>query len=271
MTGNKEGKRMRLIAGIGWMAEEALDKLLDNQQIEGIIFGDYFCNRKMYKSGMTDLISYAEKTVQKGKDIYYQTPVYITSRNFSYVLDIAEMLRRICDRVGKSIKILVQDVGMVRILKEEMAESELIWGQFGRNRENTITKTFLKFLKDIDVSGAVVTEIGRSIVYREMGLKVYGIYGTYHCQTFGRTCYNMDQIDEELVKCDRQCWDGWYLKQENQEYRLTIDGYVLGESYDYCLGRYGTRDIMEKTQDCLICARDIEQWNEYFKAWKEME
>ena len=99
LTGNKEGKRMRLIAGIGWMAEEALDKLLDNQQIEGIIFGDYFCNRKMYKSGMTDLISYAEKTVQKGKDIYYQTPVYITSRNFSYVLDIAEMLRRICDRV----------------------------------------------------------------------------------------------------------------------------------------------------------------------------
>lgn len=258
---------MRQLASIGQMTEEILEMFLDERQIDGIIFGDYFCNRRMYVNGLADMLFYAARTAERGKDIYYQTPMYVTSRNFSYVLETAEMLRSICSREGLNLKIFVQDAGVVCAIRERMEEVELIWGQLGRNRENTVTKAFLLFLRDICLDSVVVADIGRLKAYQEAGLQVYGVYGDYHCQAFGRTCYNTDQIGKEPEKCSRYCWDGWYLFHENQEYKLSMDGYVLGETYIYNLSGAEKCCLEQEAKGCLICAKDIGQWEKNYEVW----
>lgn len=97
---------------IKWLALENYDNLEINTirklNVQGVVVGDPFCSYRMFRYGDIDLFDFIKKCNQAGIQVIYQTPVYVTDRNFKYVTNSLEYLyEKLHVR-----KFLIQDVGL---------------------------------------------------------------------------------------------------------------------------------------------------------------
>ncbi|MCD6309199.1 MAG: hypothetical protein J7M18_00690, partial [Candidatus Eremiobacteraeota bacterium] len=90
----------------------------------GIIIGHPFCPILLGKKGEFGLPSIVGKIRSLGGKIAYQTPVYITSRNFNHQLSL---IRHLVDE-GLVDHLLVHDPGLLSFLPE--GDYRIVWDQY---------------------------------------------------------------------------------------------------------------------------------------------
>ena len=57
---------------------DTIDKLCNNEEVKGIILGDLFCNERMFKNGVADLVLMINKVLESDKVLIYQAPLFVT-------------------------------------------------------------------------------------------------------------------------------------------------------------------------------------------------
>lgn len=250
-------KKHEWVAGVGEMKQEALEYLIGNESISGIIFGDYFCTKRMYAGGMAEMLKFMHWAYEANKRIYFRTRAFVTSENYSEML---EMISTVCS-IDPMAVIMCQDIGLASDIKRLFPGHEIIWSRMARNREDLVTAETVKFLKDMGISSAIEERTERIRSYQSLGMQVFGVYGDYSWVSFGRTCYNTDQTLTPPEECGHICRRGWYLIKSGNGFKLSMDGYVLGEKYNYI------KDIASVLQICTTCfveAPHIEEWKKRF-------
>lgn len=255
---------MDWIAGVGEMTEEALDFFRKEDKISGILFGDYFCSRKMYEGGAAEMLKGVQKAVQAGKRVFFRTKAFASPFDYAQILETVSVICSLDPRAA----ILCQDIGLASDIRKEFPSHEIVWGRMSRNREDLITSESVKFLLHKNITSVAATEEKRLSRFRNLGMKVYGVYGDYSWTTFGRTCYNADQISVPVEECGRACRQGWYLRKSGSDYRISMDGYVLGEKYMYQRDAFG---ILNNCEACFVEADSLKTWKKRFEEVLTLE
>lgn len=201
---------------------------INSLNVSGYIVGDPFCQYKMFENGNFDFIQFIQNAIDAEKDIIYQTPVYVTDRNFWEVTKTILYLYR----NGWVTKFLVQDIGIVNWIKENVPDAKMIWGHWGRNRNSIMNHDFVSFLINLNVDGIESNLPDRIKAISDYGLPVYAVYGNTIYNTVSRDCYNKYMLDQYDGICNRECLQKCSkLKSENIE--MTIDGHLLGKKIKY--------------------------------------
>lgn len=196
--------------------------------VEGFIIGDPFCPYRMFRYGDADMLDFAHIVCEMGKEIVYQTPVYVTDRNFMKTAKLIEYLHDRCD----VRKFLVQDIGLTDWLVNHFSDIDAIWGHWGRNRNSLINHDFIEFLLKLGVSGIETNLRERIRKIPKAGLPVYAVYGELMYNTISRDCYNSYMLDRFDGLCGRECLNGDMSLHRNG-FQMTVDGHILGRKIQY--------------------------------------
>ena len=115
---------MALYCGLDFYTTEDINSLIQEDVIDGIVLGDWFCQRKMFEYGESQLYDYINIVGRSLKKLVYQTPIYITSRNRMQVIDT---IKYIDTNFADSV-ILTQDIVVVmwKLHGQEWGEPENI-------------------------------------------------------------------------------------------------------------------------------------------------
>lgn len=204
---------------------EQINSLCDKSEIKGVILGDLFCQKRMFNNGIADLILLTQRVLLSKKKVIYQAPLYVTSRNLNEVKSILNLM----DGYEKESYVIVQDFGTAELVNREYNNIQLIWGQLGRVRELRYSDDFLMFLRKKAFAGMETGD--KEIVERmiSFGLIPFFNNAVLKYRTLGRNCY----LEYQTGRCEPAlCHSGCYsLKAKNEEFEMTIDGYMLGKKY----------------------------------------
>lgn len=215
-----------------WLGLENYDdlniELIKKLDFDGFIIGDPFCTYRMFKYGDADLLWIIQDILKSGKAIIFQTPVYITDRNFKHVSEIISCLYE----KYKVRKFLVQDIGLVEWITQKYPDCEIIWSHWGRNRNSMINHDFISFIKQLGICGIETNIKERISAISKAGLPVYAVYGNTTYNTLCRDCYNLYMLDCYDGLCQRECLNSeMYLV--DKKIKMSIDGHLLGRKIQY--------------------------------------
>lgn len=208
-------------------SEKRIDKLCHTDKVRGIVLGDLFCQKRMFANGFVDLILFIKLVMSSDKELVYQTPLYVTGRNIDDMISVLKML----SEHNKPVYIIVQDFGMVEIIRRDFPTLKLIWGQMGRSREHRFSSDFLKFLNLKDFHGMETSNPELANHFAEFGLIPFFGNASLGYQTVGRNCY----LQYQTGKCDRNaCIDGVFeLEADDSTCSMSIDGFMMGKNLNY--------------------------------------
>ena len=65
---------------------EDINKICKSQ-FDGVILGDLFCKKRMFEYQEEELKDFLEQLKKNGKRAIYQSPMYVTDRNFEKILN----------------------------------------------------------------------------------------------------------------------------------------------------------------------------------------
>ena len=233
--------------------DDASSLLFESPAIDGIIVGDPFCSRKMFRYGEPDMLDYAHAICLANKEVIYQTPVYITSRNFNSVTSLIAYFHDKC----QVKKYLVQDVGLVCWIRERYTDVDLIWSHWGRNRNSLMNHDFINFLICLGIAG-IETDIPERIQkICKAGLPVYAVYGNTVYNTLSRECYNSYMLNRFDGTCQRECLHG-DMSLCSKNISMTIDGHLLGRKMHYTKNAQFLRAVEENSNNIMIYACDCQ-------------
>lgn len=207
--------------------EERIQGLCQSDEVRGIIVGDLFCQKRMFENGIVDLILLIKKIMLTDKELAYQAPLYVTSRNLDEVVSIL----RLISGHSRNTYAIVQDFGTAEVIRRDFPRIKLIWGQMGRVREHRFSDDFLNFLKLKNFYGMETCQ--PEFAKRLTRFQLVPFWGnarlTY--ETIGRNCY----LTYQTGSCDsKACLGGNYaLRMEDGSFSMTIDGYMLGKKLVY--------------------------------------
>lgn len=201
---------------------------IQSLNIDGLIVGDPFCTYRMFKYGDAGLFDFIKSVKHLGKKVIYQTPVYITDRNFKGVITTIKYLYNEL----QITKYLVQDIGVVDWLTEQYPDIEIIWSHWGRNRNSIMNHDFVPFLSKIGVCGIENSFKERIETISQFGLPVYAVYGDTKYNTLSRECYNMYMLNRFDGMCQRECLKN-YMTLKSSNFEMTINGHLLGRKIKY--------------------------------------
>lgn len=242
---------------IKWLGLENYDNIeidtVKNLHVQGLVVGDPFCSYRMFQYGDVGLFDFIKECNQAGIQIIYQTPVYVTDRNFKYVTSILEYLY-----VKAHVKkILVQDIGLTDWISKEFPGAELIWSHWGRNRNSIMNHDFLPFLVDLGVDAIETSVIDRVKAISKFGLSVYSVFGNTIYNTLSRDCYNQYMLNYYDGMCNRECLNKkMILKSKNLE--MTIDGHLLGRKIKYPSEKEFVSCISQFSENLMVYALNYE-------------
>lgn len=215
--------------GLSRYTKETLECIL-NYNPDGIVLGDLFCDKKMFDCGTIELFEMMQTLKKGGISVIYQTPMYVTDRVFSEVVQ-----RCVYFYKEKLIEaIIVQDIGAAAALCEKCQGITLIWGRMGYARTPIINKETLLFYMRYGINSFECKNSEQAEYARRIGADAYLVYGYPSYLTINRECYYCYEHNIFDEDCGLGC-----LKHEkilfpvNQGIETSIDGYVLGWKHIY--------------------------------------
>lgn len=229
-------------------------KIISDTSIKGIVLGDLFCNNRMFKNGIMDLITLIDMLDGHKKTLIFQCPIYVTSRDMEQINFLLEYIGR------KNIKtlVIVHDIGCVNMIRRKFKRYGIIWGRMARFRDYTLNRDFLELLKIIGVSGIELCDLNYRELVEKSGLIPYVVYGEMKYQTIGRQCYNKYQ---DLGCCREDCLSGKYSMNDTESnFKMSINGYIMGERFVYTKENIITDD---DAAEQVIYASGIERYKNY--------
>lgn len=101
------------------------------KEVDGIVIGDPFCLKRA-GIGVFDIPRLAREAKKRNLFVSYQTPVYLTERNFDTTLSLIETLVR--ESLVNEIRI--QDLGLLNSMEKIISSGiNLTWSIYGYQRE----------------------------------------------------------------------------------------------------------------------------------------
>jgi hypothetical protein len=202
---------------------ERVDRFCEDNDVQGIVLGDLFCQKRMFRRAMADLVLLMNCVLSSEKTAVYQAPLYVTSRNWDEVVAILDLM----DSFAKISYVIVQDFGTAEFISKNYKNLRLIWGQLGRVRELRFSEDFLGFLRGNGFFGMETSDPDLAQRLRRHGLIPFVDSTVLRYQTLGRICY----VKYQLGVCDKEaCTTACYsLRAENEAFEMTLDGYMLGK------------------------------------------
>lgn len=232
--------------------DDVKERLPELSYVSGFILGDLFCNYKMFKYGDSDLIDTAKSLIANGKEIIYQTPQYITDRNFSFQTSRVSYFYVKC----QVRKFLVQDLGMIQWIRKSYPDAILIWSRMGRTRNSLINRPFIEFLQKSGIT-AIETDIAeRMIELSKMGMQVYSVYGNLMYHTLSRDCYCNYLLDRFDGLCNRECHSPT-IELNHKSFTMTVDGFLLGARLHYAKIERFIAETVTQSCDIMLYATDL--------------
>ena len=215
-----------MIVGLSSYTAEIAQRIIVDKNIHAVILGDPFCNKRMFEYEVFSLLDIANLFVSNNIEIIYQTPKYITDRNFDKEMMLVDYL---IDKFGVK-KVLVQDIGVISYLKNRNAQIELIWSLWGRARLNAINEQFVKTLINLGVDSVENEMTDRTSAYEKLGLKVYSVARGVSYSTLNRECYSKYLFGNFENTCQYECRRERIIQNETG-FSLTVNGFLLNEKY----------------------------------------
>ena len=222
---------------------------IQSVEADGFVVGDPFCQYRMFRYGNPEMIDFVRKTTGFGREIIYQTPVYITDRNFHATV---KLIRYLHEEFNVK-KILVQDIGLTDYIVKSGLELDIIWGHWGRNRNSMVNYDYIDFLIRSGITAIETNMPGRIVAFSERKLPVYAVYGNTVYNTVSRSCYNSYMLNSFDGICSRECIkESMELRCENLH--MTIDGHILGRKYQYPTDEKYFLAVKQHTESVIIYA-----------------
>ena len=223
---------------------------------DGVIIGHPFCDILSGRYGEYELPSIAAGAKSLGLKVVYQTPVYVTSRNFDRLLALVRYLveNNVVDHL------LVHDPGVITSLPE--GDYETVWDQFGYSRGYPTTdvpfsKGTLDFWAGRGIDKFLFTFDTLKILDKKNWKPGYPgvmLLSSRLPASFSRICYSM-------YLTGGQCCNGSACKDEvvigrNGEPDYYVNGYSLEQAVK--LPRTIPKKIISSIGSVYIKARDID-------------
>lgn len=253
---------MRLYCGLDYYAPGDVKSLLSDEGIAGLVLGDLFCQRRMFDFGEMGFMDAVKQVWEAGREIVFQTPLYVTPDNFASVCDTLGFLHSL----GGG-KVLVQDVGLVQKISAEYAALVPVWNRMGRSREYTFSSEFLRFLKSCGVEAFETDSPEMAQRLSQCGLGSWLVYGNLHYRTVGRVCYTRYQTGCPEDNCAALCRRSNLRMQlaDDPSFGMTVDGYILGERLRYSDWVSAAADGAETV---VVYARNMEELEDRLRAFR---
>ncbi len=221
---------MALYCGLNFYTVNEINSLIQTNMIDGIVLGDWFCQRKMFEYGESQLYDFINIVGRSSKILIYQTPIYITTRNRMQVIDT---IKYIDSNFVDSI-ILTQDIGILKFTKDNCSNIEIAWSRMGRTREYSFNKLFYEALRELGICLFETESLTMAKDLMDNDIQPLYVYGNTHYRTIGRRCYCQYELNAPKEDCSRFCRESEYeMETLDGSYSMSIDGYMLGYKIKY--------------------------------------
>lgn len=207
-------------------SKEDIDKISQIPSIDGVILGDLYCNKRMFEFGEHELIDIARSAQKCGLQCVYQTPRYLTERNFTNIMQLILYLYK----EHLISKIIVQDIGAAIYIRKNCSHLPIIWGYMGISRNGAENLLHYSFLKENGITEIETDRVSRVPYLMELGFEIMLMKEHVTYKTVNRECYYMYQNEIYDGKCNRMClFAPCSLVNEKCGFDFSIDGYTLGK------------------------------------------
>lgn len=254
---------MEVYCGLDYYSGHELKEILSKKAVAGVVLGDLFCQRRMFDFGEAGFMEAVGRVHEAGRQIVYQPPLYATPDVFSSICDTLGYL----DSLGPGI-VLVQDIGLAERIAAEYKKLTPVWNRMGRSREYTFSGEYLRFLKDVGLKGFETDDPRVADLAERSDLTPWLVYGNLYYRTMGRTCYIKYQLNCGDSQCPALCRRSELRMQleDDPSYRMTVDGYMLGEQLRYSEGIPAAARPGRKV---VLYARNLVEWEERYHAFRD--
>ena len=218
-------------------------------RIQGIILGDPFCPQRMFDHNDFDIPLLAAQAKSANCQVAYQTPVYLTSRNYIDTLQVVRLLHE----TGCLDLLLVQDIGFLIQLMQEDLNVPLCWSYWATKRNDLLSRDFLDLLLQSGITYFETSKPKRIPDLQKYGFKVnYRLYAP-SVVSFGRVCYNR-YFSDAPCKPASQCSEDLSMVSNDGKIKYQVDGHTI--TFQKALAR----PIPENSPDCAsILVRDRDE------------
>lgn len=208
--------------------KDDIHKISEIPGMDGVVLGDLYCNKRMFEFSDHELIDFARIVCGLGMHCVYQTPRYLTERNFESIMQLVLYLYK----EGLMQKVIVQDVGAVSYIRRMCPDLPIIWGYMGIARNGAENLLNYSFLKHIGITEIETDRVTRIPYLMELGLEILLMQEHVSYKTVNRECYYMHEKEIYDGNCKRMCLKGMSaLVNERCGFDFTIDGHTLGKQY----------------------------------------
>ncbi len=220
-----------MIIALESYSAEVMAEVCADDAVTGVVLGDLFCNHRMFPYGGEEMTDYMRQLKDNGKNVYYQTPLYLTDAIFG------EVVRKLDFWDSQSLLdgVLLQDVGLLKVLGDRGDFSPtLIWSYMGVPRSGALNLLYYRFLQSLAPVIVATDRPDHSRMMREHGIRTILIYGKISYSTINRLCYYTYESGISKAECARQCLRGdLHMVNETFGFDMSVDGYLLGKKYIY--------------------------------------
>jgi len=186
-----------------------LSRLLDSLKLERVYLGAEFCWHRM--PGARTLLKYADAVIDNGLALAFQTPV-VYMESFGLMEKLLAGIERLARRKGKKIEVVVNDWGLLWLVRERFGRLEPVLGRvlfkikkdprFVLSRDKNFSKVlgslrrssasasiYRKFLSSWGIRRVEcdLPEQGLNMDFRKAGLEA-SVHLPYTYVTSGRRC-----------------------------------------------------------------------------------
>ncbi|MCI8667575.1 MAG: hypothetical protein HFG82_13075 [Dorea sp.] len=255
---------MNCFIQIDYISPDALDFVKQHEDIQGVVLGDYTCNRRMFPGGYAGLVKSVGDFKRINKEIIIQTPMYATVRNFDEIVDGISFL----NTEYQIKKFLVQDVGVLSSISKTIPDSELIWSQMGRNRGNILNMESVLYLQEQGLTGMELCTKSRISALSTYGMKAYASYGNIIYMSVSRNCYN--KFFDDNTVCRNDCCNHRKTMTTKSENQISVDGFFLGKAYHYNDSCEYWQSVWNYCENIILHAESLETAIKYYNKYKEI-
>lgn len=222
-------RKMTVYCGIDNYDNGVMKTLCDTTDIQGVVVGDLFCQKRMFRRGLVDLADGIRYLAARDKRVIYQTPLYPTSRNWDDTDAILSLLSEV-----NGAAVLTEDLGIIHHVQEHYPALTVGWVRMGRSRDYEYNTSFFHFLADNGVRFFETDRLDTADQLKQAGLEPWLVYGNLYYKTIGRICYCQYQLGADATVCNTVCRSGAYaLQLPDGGCRMSLDGYMMGEMLRY--------------------------------------
>ena len=210
--------------------EKIIDKIEKNEEVDGAVLGDMYCNYRMFPGGSAEIEDRMRQLKKAGKKVYYQTSCYLTDPLFE------QTVRNICYWKQQDLLdgVFLQDVGLLHRLGQLNDGLQLIWSYMGVARNRAVNLLHYQFLRTLAPVTIAVDKPSHYRILREHGIDTMLMYGRITYATVNRLCYYTYENNLYGIDCKRACLQGkQHMINETFNLDMSVDGYLLGKKYIY--------------------------------------